>query len=112
MFNIYDIRQYDEEGNITKNEIFFAIHFNNHIYSDQSSLINFIMPYKENTKQKETITDLRNQLYALQKLSLQPNNTTNNIYINNLNVNFNEIQNHLPNYTFNAFSFFYKTINI
>jgi len=28
MFNIYDIHQYDEEGNITKNEIFFAIHFN------------------------------------------------------------------------------------
>jgi hypothetical protein len=34
MFNIYDIHQYDEEDNITKNEIFFAIHFNNHIYDN------------------------------------------------------------------------------
>ncbi len=64
-----------------------------------------INKYKEeNLEQKETITDLRNQLYVLQKLSLQPNNTTNNIYINNLNVNFNEIQNHLPNYTINVLS--------
>ena len=63
-----------------------------------------INKYKEeNTEQKETITDLRNQLYVLQQVSLQPN-STNNIYINNLNVNFNEIQNHLPNYTINVLS--------
>lgn len=64
-----------------------------------------INKYKEeNLEQKETITDLRNQLYVLQQVSLQPNSTTNNIYINNLNVNFNEIQNHLSNYTINILS--------
>jgi transcriptional regulator with PAS, ATPase and Fis domain len=64
-----------------------------------------IKKFQEETKeQKETITDLRNQLYVLQKVSLQPNNTTNIVNINNLNVNFNEIKDHLPNYDINILS--------
>jgi transcriptional regulator with PAS, ATPase and Fis domain len=64
-----------------------------------------IQKFQEETKeQKETITDLRNQLYVLQQYSLQPKNTTNIININNLNVNFSEIQNHLPDYNINILS--------
>jgi transcriptional regulator with PAS, ATPase and Fis domain len=64
-----------------------------------------IQKFQEETKeQKETITDLRNQLYVLQQYSLQPKNTTNIININNLNVNFSEIQNHLPDYNINVLS--------
>jgi transcriptional regulator with PAS, ATPase and Fis domain len=64
-----------------------------------------IKKFQEETKeQKETITDLRNQLYVLQKVSLEPKNNTNNVYINNLNVNFNEIKDHLPNYDINVLS--------
>lgn len=64
-----------------------------------------IKKFQEEAKeQKETITDLRNQLYVLQKISLEPKNTTNIVNITNLNINFNEIQNHLPNYTINVLS--------
>jgi hypothetical protein len=59
---------------------------------------------EESKEQKETITDLRNQLYVLQKVSLEPKNTTNIVNINNLNVNFNEIKDHLPNYDINVLS--------
>ena len=64
-----------------------------------------INKYKEeNLEQKYTITDLRNQLYILHQVSLVPKNNTNIININNLNVNFNEIQNHLPHYDINVLS--------
>jgi len=55
-------------------------------------------------KQDEVITDLRNQLYVLQKTAIEPKHITNNVYINNLNINFNEIQDHLEKYTINVLS--------
>jgi hypothetical protein len=56
------------------------------------------------SKQDEVITDLRNQLYVLQKTAIEPKHITNNVYINNLNINFNEIQDHLEKYTINVLS--------
>jgi hypothetical protein len=57
-------------------------------------------------KQDELITDLRNQLYVLQKKEVEPKSVTNNnnVYINNLNINFNEIQDNLDKYTINVLS--------
>lgn len=55
-------------------------------------------------KQDNVIIDLRNQLYVLQKTTIEPKNIINNTYINNLNINFNEIKNHLDKYTINVLS--------
>jgi hypothetical protein len=55
-------------------------------------------------KQDDVIIDLRNQLYVLQKTTIETKHVTNNTYINNVNINFNEIQNHLDKYTINVLS--------
>jgi hypothetical protein len=56
-------------------------------------------------KQDEVITDLRNQLYVLQKVSIEPKNETNYITINNtININFNDIKNNLDKYNINVLS--------